>query len=172
MKIIIYGFMACGKTTTGKILSKMLNFKFYDTDELISKKFKKSVYDFIKENGIRNFRKQEKKLMKELLVLNKNSVIAAGGGIFPIGIKNDEIIEFFLNVPYQTLKKRFKKARNTRPILKKLISKPKRLLDLYRKRLKFYKKARFKIKTNNSHHAAQKIMKIYESIVNKKHIKD
>ena len=35
--IILIGFMACGKTTAGKLLAQKLNMKFIDTDELIKK---------------------------------------------------------------------------------------------------------------------------------------
>lgn len=166
MKIIIYGFMSSGKTTVGKIISEKLGMKFYDTDEIISKKFKKSVYDLIKSRGIKSFRIEEKKLIKKLINKNEICVISVGGGVFPLRKKRDDIVEFFINTPYKILKKRFNKAKETRPILKKLIKKPKKLLELYRKRLKFYKEANFIIKSNNSYNAAKKIIKIYETINN------
>lgn len=170
MKIIIYGFMACGKTTIGKMLSKKLGFKFYDTDEILSKRFKKSVYDIIKSEGIEIFRKKEKKIMDELIKNKGNSIISVGGGMFPLNskAKKTDIFEFFIDIPYKQLKKRFKKAKTTRPILKKLILKPKKLFKLYKKRLKFYKKADFIIKANNSYNATKKMMKIYENIIDKK----
>lgn len=38
MKIVLTGFMAAGKTTVGKKLAARKNFKFYDSDDLITER--------------------------------------------------------------------------------------------------------------------------------------
>ena len=41
--IILMGYMGSGKTSIGKKISKILNVNFFDLDELIEKKYNKSV---------------------------------------------------------------------------------------------------------------------------------
>lgn len=156
MKIVIYGFMMSGKTTTATLVSSILSLKHYDTDEIFEKKFRKKIKDYIAEKGILRFRKEEKKIFKSLLDKTKDAVISAGGGIFPTGRK--DIIEIFLNVPYYVVEKRFEKGKETRPLLNK---KKAQIKKLYLSRLKYYRRAKFIIKEKNCFKAAEKIVKIY-----------
>ncbi|MCX7641157.1 MAG: shikimate kinase [Elusimicrobiales bacterium] len=162
MKIVLYGFMASGKTTIGRLLSKRIGFKFYDTDKVIENIFGISVYKFIKKYGIKSFRNIEKKIVRKLLNMNDNLVISCGGGIFPKGKKNKDIIEVFINTPYNIISKRFKKAAKTRPILKILLKSPNLIKNLYNKRLRFYNKANFIITEKNSKNSVLKLMELYE----------
>lgn len=164
MKIIIYGFMACGKTTTAKILSKKLKIPFYDTDDIIERIHRKSVSKIINEKGLTYFRQIEKMVFSKLVRRKQDIIISVGGGIFPRGYKRD--IEVFLNVNYSLLEKRFLKVMNTRPLLKDFCKNPQRIRELYNKRLCKYKKARFVIKVENSKQAAEKIAMIYEKVKN------
>lgn len=175
IKIFIYGFSGSGKTTTARIVSKMLGFSFYDTDKIIEKRYKISVYKFIKKYGIKKFRDVEKKLLERLLNLKRNAVVSCGGGMFPIGLKFEKsgIIEIFLNTPYKIISKRFIKISSTRPIIKNMILQPSKIKRLYLSRITFYKRAAFKVRETNSFNSAKKIVKIYyENIQNKKRIKN
>lgn len=81
MNIIIYGIRGTGKTTIGKMLSKKLNRKFVDVDEVRFKKFKKTTEKVVDEGGWKKFRKQEKEAVLEIAEkFGDNLVIAAGGG--------------------------------------------------------------------------------------------
>ncbi|MGC8867065.1 MAG: shikimate kinase [Elusimicrobiales bacterium] len=162
MKIVIYGFMASGKTTIGRLVAKKLKLPFYDTDIIFEKKYKTPVYKFIKGESIKRFREIEKKIFLKLLEIKKDCVISVGGGIFPRGKKN--IIEIFIDTPYTLLKKRFSKAKKTRPLLEQKNSD---IRKLYLSRIRKYKKARFKITEENSFNAARKIVKIYYDEKNK-----
>ncbi|MCX7905528.1 MAG: shikimate kinase [Elusimicrobiales bacterium] len=167
MKIILYGFMASGKTTIGKAFAKRIGFKFYDTDKTIEKRLKISVYDFIKTYGIKKFRYTEKRILNELLNMNDNLVISCGGGIFPKGKTNKDIIEVFIDTPYEIISKRFRKASKTRPILRKLINSPNSIKRLYNKRLNFYKKARYSINEKDLKKSVTKLIDIYEKLTDK-----
>lgn len=81
----------CGKTTLGKKLSSELNMKFYDLDEYIEKREKKSIQDIFK-NGEESFRKIESEVLSEVCN-DKPCIIATGGGI----IKKHENIDMMKN---------------------------------------------------------------------------
>jgi len=78
-KIVLIGFRATGKTTTGQKLAQVLKWKFIDLDEEIQKRAKKTIKEIVEEGGWEEFRKRERELMREIADL-KNVVIALGGG--------------------------------------------------------------------------------------------
>ena len=49
-KIILCGFMASGKTTVGKALSKKLNIDYVDTDELLVETYGQSISDIFEKD--------------------------------------------------------------------------------------------------------------------------
>ncbi len=156
--MIIYGFMCSGKTTLAKALSKKLNIKFYDTDIEFEKKYG-SIYNFIEKNGLKKFRIIERSIFKKLLK-NKNSVISAGGGIFP---RSKNFIEVFLNPCWEVLKKRLLKNYKTRPLLKNIKNNIYEVKRLYFKRLKKYKKAKYIITEAKRKIVLKKLIKIWNS---------
>lgn len=162
-KIVIYGFSGAGKTTTARLVSRSLGLAFYDTDKLIEKRYKSSISSFIKRYGIERFREVEKKIFKRLLRMKKASVISVGGGVFPCGykFKKTDIMEIFLDTPYDVISKRFRRISKTRPLIKAMIDHPQNIKKLYLSRCKLYKKAEFKLREKSSIKAAQRIVKIY-----------
>ena len=78
--IILLGYMGCGKSTVGRLLSKRLAFPFFDLDDYLSKTFDCSVPNLFLEHGEKGFRKLEKKVLDDLLVSDQSSVISLGGG--------------------------------------------------------------------------------------------
>ena len=79
MNIVLFGFMATGKTTIGKILAEKLNYGFIDTDQLIEEDNGKKITKIFEEHGEDYFRKLEKKAVKKAAKLDKQ-IIACGGG--------------------------------------------------------------------------------------------
>ena len=67
--ICIMGLMGSGKSIIGKDLSKYLNLKFYDTDNEIELKMKKSISTIFKEEGESYFRDIEEKVCIEILTI-------------------------------------------------------------------------------------------------------
>ncbi len=47
--LILMGYMGSGKTSIGKKISKILNVNFFDIDELVEKKYSKSVKKIFKD---------------------------------------------------------------------------------------------------------------------------
>ena len=77
--IVFVGVPGAGKTTVGKLLAKELDFKFFDSDQVIETKAGKSVSDIFTQDGEPAFRKLEHDVITELLD-STDSVLALGGG--------------------------------------------------------------------------------------------
>ena len=60
MKIILIGYMGSGKTTIGKHLSEVLNYKFIDLDQVIEYEEKHTISELFskKENSILGKKKE------------------------------------------------------------------------------------------------------------------
>jgi shikimate kinase len=75
--VFIVGFMACGKTTVGRLLADRLGLSFADTDDLIEEKEGMRVRDVFATRGEARFRELERELLAEL---KRASEGAAGSG--------------------------------------------------------------------------------------------
>ena len=78
--IILIGMPASGKSTIGKLLSKKINYKYFDTDIYLEEKENKKIKNIFLEKGEKYFRDLETKYLKEVSQINK-SVICTGGGV-------------------------------------------------------------------------------------------
>jgi shikimate kinase len=79
MNLILFGFKGVGKTFLGKKMALELGRPFYDTDEMIEFRYKRSVREIFREVGEAQFRKIENEILNTLKNLT-NSIIAVGGG--------------------------------------------------------------------------------------------
>ena len=86
--IVILGMTGVGKTTIGKILSKILKFRFIDTDNEIEKASNLKVSDFFEKYGEVEFRELEKKIFLKSLQSKDNTIVSTGAGI----LSDNEII--------------------------------------------------------------------------------
>lgn len=77
--IVLVGMPGCGKSTVGKKLASELNREYFDTDELITKKYGKTPADIICEKGEKAFRDIEAQICAEIS-MKQNVVISTGGG--------------------------------------------------------------------------------------------
>ena len=143
--IVFLGMMGSGKSLIGRLVSKKLKLQFFDIDNIIENETGMKIFEIFEKKGEEFFREIEKNISLKILKKNK-SVISLGGGAF----QNNEIrrevlngnISIWLKWNYQTL-------------LKRIIDKPhrplayniekKELIELMKKRSKFYKKALYKI---------------------------
>lgn len=87
MNIYLIGFMGTGKTSTGKVLSEMMNTRLLDTDELIVEQEKRSIPDIFREEGEAGFRNIEKGIFRKLSKDTSDYVISCGGGA-PLSSEN------------------------------------------------------------------------------------
>lgn len=80
MIISLTGFMGCGKSCIGKILSEKLGFKFIDLDTWIEEHEGRSVRRIFTENGEAGFRRIETTALGEVIEEEGDMVLALGGG--------------------------------------------------------------------------------------------
>lgn len=158
--IVIIGMPGCGKSTIGELISKDLNYNFYDMDDYIVKisgKTIKELFDVSEEY----FREWETKACKELSKLT-NVIIASGGGV----VKKAENIEIlrksctilFIDRPVEEIIKDIEVG--TRPLLK---DGPHKVYNLYNERYELYKKAADKIVENKG--TLENVVKTCEDIL-------
>ena len=96
-KICIIGMPGSGKSTIGRILSKKLNYKFFDTDENIEDETNSKINDIFAYEGEAHFRELETRVLSKLIKINK-VVISTGGGII---LKNRNILNKCFNIYLQ-----------------------------------------------------------------------
>ncbi|MBQ8724860.1 MAG: shikimate kinase [Oscillospiraceae bacterium] len=78
MTVFLCGFMGCGKSVTGKALSRMLKLSLIDTDDEIVKQEGMSIPQIFAEKGEPYFRTVEAETVQKLC--EKNAVVSCGGG--------------------------------------------------------------------------------------------
>jgi len=116
--VYLIGYMGAGKTTIAKLLANELHLPFYDTDQEIEKKEKRSVSVIFKIEGELHFRMLETELLRNI---NQNSIIACGGGLPThnnnLGLMNSKGISIYLKASKNCLFNRLKNERQTRPLI-------------------------------------------------------
>ena len=83
-RIVILGFMACGKTTVGQALARKLDAKFIDLDSQITENEGRSPAQIIEANSEAAFREIETLALRDVLQNRDAGVIALGGGTWTI----------------------------------------------------------------------------------------
>ena len=78
-RIFLVGYMGAGKTTIGKVLSKMVGLTFIDLDYYIEGRFRKTVSQLFAERGEEGFRTIEHNLLHEVAEF-EDVLISTGGG--------------------------------------------------------------------------------------------
>lgn len=74
------GFMGCGKSSVGRLLSQRLQFELADTDQLIEQRTGKAISQLFDELGEPAFRKLESEVVAELASRSR-IIISTGGGL-------------------------------------------------------------------------------------------
>ncbi|MBT3873125.1 MAG: AAA family ATPase [Flavobacteriaceae bacterium] len=123
MKIILIGYMGSGKTTIGKHLSELLNYKFIDLDQVIEYEEQHTVSEIFSKKGELYFRKKERTILETILSSDSNIVLATGGGTPCFGdtmefMKSTEnTITIYLKSSNEELTKRLFNERLNRPLI-------------------------------------------------------
>lgn len=146
MKIYLTGLMGSGKSHYGKELAKILNYQFYDLDELIEEKEKTSVSIIFETKGENYFREIEKEIL-QTTEFSENAIVACGGGT-PVDEENLMFMKktgkvIFLMTPLNVIAERLYPETGLRPLLKN-VSKDKlkeHLAQVLEDRLRYYREA-------------------------------
>jgi shikimate kinase len=122
--VLLVGFMGAGKTTAGRELSKRLNSRFLDLDDVIVTKARKPIPQIFADEGEEGFRRRETKALREVIAKVRraeSTVIALGGGAF-VQPDNFEVIRrsgfpvVFLDAGIDTLLGRCRSEQRVRPL--------------------------------------------------------
>ena len=117
--IFLIGMMGSGKSQTGPVLAKMINYAFVDTDDVIEKASKQSISSIFEKDGEKVFRDVEKKVLKEISQ-HHSLVIATGGGLVTLpenwGILHQGIV-IWLDLDLRRSIQRLESDQKRRPLL-------------------------------------------------------
>jgi len=80
MNIILIGYRCSGKSVVGKTLSKNLDLKLVDTDQVLEGRIGCAIAQYVAENGWEAFRMVEKMIVRSISNQDRR-VIATGGGV-------------------------------------------------------------------------------------------
>ncbi len=141
-RILLCGFMGCGKTSVGQALSFRLRWDFLDTDEMIEKHEGRTIPQIFAEDGEEAFRAMETETARQL-ERRREVVISTGGG-FLLREENRRIIRetpgtqvVLLDCDFETCYQRIKNS--SRPLVAS--NTKEQLEELYRKRAAIYRQA-------------------------------
>lgn len=121
-KIILLGYMGCGKSTIAKELSKKIGIPFIDLDEFIEKKVKMTIKSIFAEQGEIYFRKLEHECFVELLNFTEPVIIGLGGGTPCYAnnhelLKREDVLSVYLKASVDTLVDRLSLNKSNRPLI-------------------------------------------------------
>jgi shikimate kinase len=151
-KIILLGYMGCGKSTIAKLLAEKVSLPYLDLDEIIEKRENVAVKNIFSEKGEIYFRKLEHDIFSDLMKNQDDFILSLGGGT-PCYANNHELLKgenvfsIYLNGSIPTLYERLINENENRPLiadksekeLKEYIAK--NLFD----RSYYYNQAQFKV---------------------------
>ncbi|MDH3004990.1 MAG: shikimate kinase [Candidatus Shikimatogenerans sp. JK-2022] len=147
--------MGSGKSYIGYLLSLLTNYRYFDLDDIIYKKYKININNFFKKYGENKFRLIENKILNLFLIKYKSYILSVGGGtpcyFNNINLMNLYATTIFLKINHKKLYYRLLKDNKNRPILNKINK-----INLYNfiklhiyKRINFYNKSKYTININN-----------------------
>lgn len=136
--ITLIGMPGAGKSTSGRLLSKLLNYELLDTDDLICQQYQRSLQNIVSEDGYMKLRQFEEQVILGIDV--EKTVIATGGSAVYSPAAMHHLSEIsrivYLHVPYDIIADRIHNL-DTRGLAKQ----PQQtLLDLYHERKYLYEK--------------------------------
>ena len=124
MKIFLIGFMGCGKTHWGKLLSEKLGMPFFDLDEKIMEHENRTVSQIFETDGEEYFRLLEKDILHLLSESHETFVMATGGGT-PCFYNNIDYLKkqgttVWINCSTDSVYQRLLNEKGQRPLVSKL----------------------------------------------------
>ncbi len=150
MRVYLIGYMGCGKSRLGRLLSEHMGVQFVDMDDYIEERNCKTVPQIFADHGEDGFRERERKALEELAEFT-DIVIATGGGA-PCFFDNIDLMNktgktVFLNIDPAILADRLMNSKTERPLIK---GKSREELvafidETLKKRKQFYSQAQFEI---------------------------
>jgi len=120
-RIVIVGFMGCGKTTVAEVLALQLGCQAIDLDSLITERESRSPAEIIQQDGEPAFREIETDALRKVLENKKHRVIALGGGAWTIEanramVAKHDCLSVWLDAPFELCWERISASVTGRPL--------------------------------------------------------
>eukprot|EP00270_Netrium_digitus_P001170 TRINITY_DN1126_c0_g1_i4.p1 TRINITY_DN1126_c0_g1~~TRINITY_DN1126_c0_g1_i4.p1 ORF type:complete len:350 (+),score=33.94 TRINITY_DN1126_c0_g1_i4:279-1328(+) len=77
--VFLVGMMGSGKSTVGKILSQVLGYSFFDSDDVVEGLWGTSISTIFAQHGEKTFRNSETEVLADLSLMG-GAIVATGGG--------------------------------------------------------------------------------------------
>jgi len=158
MKIVLIGYMGSGKSAVGKQLASKLQIPFKDLDNEIEILEGNSIPQIFSDKGEIYFRKKEREILTDILTIEKNLVLATGGGtpcysdVINLLISDKDVITIYLATSLDTLTDRIFNEKFNRPLISHLTTKEE-LKEFIAKHLfersQFYNQALYTLRTDS-----------------------
>jgi shikimate kinase len=157
-KIILLGYMGCGKSTIAKLLADKVGLPCLDLDEIIETRENSTVKNIFSEKGEIYFRKLEHDIFSDLMKNQDSFVLSLGGGT-PCYANNHELLNdenvfsIYLKGSVATLYDRLRNANTERPLIAD--KSPEEMKEFIAKNLFdrsfYYNQARYKINIDDKY---------------------
>lgn len=124
-KVLLCGYMASGKTTTGRVLSEKTGLFFYDLDNIIEQETGQTISQLFSGIGEIGFRKLEHRLLNDVVNRQDSFILSLGGGT-PCYANNHEVLQrkdvtsIYLKAGIPSLIERIENDKAGRPLLENL----------------------------------------------------
>jgi len=150
-RIVLIGFMGAGKTTVGRALAQRLRCPFFDLDDVIEQRERRTVAEIFSNPGEAAFRRAEHAALRDLLQESAPTgdlVLALGGGAF-VQPRNRDLLQehgaltILLEAPLEELQRRCRSERKERPLARQET----KFAELFAARQSGYQQARFRVQT-------------------------
>ena len=120
-RIVIVGFMGCGKTTVGEALAQRLGCAMVDLDSFITDREGHTPAEIILQDSELSFREIETRALNVVLEENAARVIALGGGAWMIEanralVAQHDCLSVWLDAPFKLCWERIESSGATRPL--------------------------------------------------------
>lgn len=163
------GFMASGKSRTGRALAERLGRPFVDTDVVIVERAGKTITEIFEQDGEAKFREMERNIIAEIATSETPQVISLGGGALTqadnlkIIRENGTIIRLWAKP--EILSERIGR-KNTRPLLANLSDEERlaKIKVMLKEREKNYAHADFSVESSNDNNEGHVIEQILQML--------
>ena len=169
-KIILLGYMGCGKSTIAKLLANLTSISYLDLDEIIEKNENASVKNIFSEKGEIYFRKLEHQILEKLINNQESFILSLGGGTPCYSnnhefLKSSNVISIYLKASVETLYDRLLYSNSERPLIAN--KNPEEMKEFIAKSLfdrsYYYNQAQFKISVDGK--SSEEIISEIETIL-------
>jgi len=120
-RIMIVGFMGCGKTTVARALARRMGWEMIDLDSFITEREGRTPAEIIEEDGEPAFREIETHALRDALKMDDARVIALGGGAWTIEVNRalvaqHDCLSVWLDAQFELCWERITSSGDTRPL--------------------------------------------------------